>query len=197
MRHLLLAVLLLGCPHVEPPTEAPPDAAPLRPWRVPAGWRSEIIDFPLPFATNLAHAGYEELRLPAGIFDVYSPDYWSYAFAWRLRDPAVLDAARLSRQLTAYYRGLIHDADDSGVVATLDDITATAEGSDGASYALTVHVLDPWNQGLAVDLVGSARRTACDGDASLWVFSLSSPDLFVRQHLDDLAADAQCGQPPP
>jgi len=46
---------------------------------VPAGWRSEVIPFPLDFAPAIHHGGLEDLRFPPGMFDPRSPDYWSYS----------------------------------------------------------------------------------------------------------------------
>src|SRR5690349_9032408 len=76
-------------------TALPADAAPASSWDVPAGWRSELIPFPLAFAPDLAHHGVEEARFPPGVFDVFSTNYWAYAFAWRIDDPGPPDATAL------------------------------------------------------------------------------------------------------
>lgn len=77
-----------------------------RPWPVPAGFRSETIPFPLDFAPSLAHRGVEHLRFAPSFFDPAAPGYWSYAFVWRLDDPAALAPDALAAELTTYFRGL-------------------------------------------------------------------------------------------
>jgi len=56
------------------------DAAMLSPWRLPAGWRSEVIPFPFAFAPGVVHTGVEELRFPPGVFNLGWTKYWSYAY---------------------------------------------------------------------------------------------------------------------
>ncbi|MEM7051424.1 MAG: hypothetical protein AAF604_17270 [Acidobacteriota bacterium] len=72
----------------------------------PEGWRSETIPFPLPFAPELAYRGLEEVRLPGGMFEPESPEFWSYVFAWWLPIGTDIEAGRLEQDLVLYYRGL-------------------------------------------------------------------------------------------
>lgn len=169
-------------------------AADTTPWRVPAGWKHETIPFPLDFAPGLAHRGLEELRFPPGFLDESAPNRWSYAFVWRLDDAATLDATQLGEELAVYFRGLLAAVD--GDKHRLDPamITTTAK-ADGDHFALTAHVIDTFRSAGPVDLVGTARRTAC-GTGSLWTFVLAPSASPVRAELDALAAEAHCGQKP-
>src|SRR5258706_6745120 len=72
----------------------PPAAQATTTWRIPAGWKHEVIAFPLEFAPSLAHRGVEELRFPPGFLDD-GANHWSYAFVWRLDDDAALTAEQL------------------------------------------------------------------------------------------------------
>jgi hypothetical protein len=165
---------------------APPAA-----WPVPVGWKSEDIPFPLDFAPDIKHEGVEQLRFPPGFFKADAPDYFSYAFVWRTKDAAALDASALGGELTRYFRGLMtavdekkHQIKDAGAIVA----TATP---DGARFALAAHVLDAFGAGNAVDLDGWAARRACDGGA-LWVFVLAPKTTAIRAQLDALAAKATC-----
>jgi hypothetical protein len=192
--------LISACGSAAPataPSTAPgpsPQAA-LEPWRVPQGWRSETIPFPLDFAPSLAHRGIEELRFAPGFFDPAAPGYWSYAFVWRTEDAAVLDAAALGGELTAYFRGLIAAVDKNGKITARDQITATAI-PDGERFTLRAHVFDAFKTAAALDLEGTAERRAC-GTGALWVFVLARAGSPIRGEIDALAQEAACGQPEP
>lgn len=195
MRAILLVVAACSTPPARPnPASAKPTPAPE--WPVPAGWKSEVIPFPLGFAPDIEHEGLEELRFPKGFFQSDSPEYWSYTFLWRTTDVAELDAAALAGELTAYFRGLIkavdekkqHVKDHAAIVAT-----ATQQGT---RFEVTAHVFDAFGAGNAVDLEGWAERRACDRGA-LWVFVLAprargAAPTAIRTQLDELAAKATC-----
>jgi hypothetical protein len=169
-------------------------------WTLPAGWRDEVIPFPLGFAPSIQHTGIEVLRFPAGFFDPASPEYWSYAFIWRTTDPAVLDAQQLGDELTVYFRGLIAAVDDKQRVEDRDAIVATAvKEGDEPRFTLKAHVFDAFKTAAPVDLVGWAARRTCPRGA-LWVFVLAPAATAIRAQLDDLARAASCDispDPPP
>jgi hypothetical protein len=167
-------------------------------WVLPAGWRSEIIPFPLDFAPALPHHGVEELRFPPGSFTLGAANYWSYAWAWRLDDGADLDAAALGAELTAYYRGLLVAVDSQHRITSPDQIVAeaTVASTPGAGFVITAHIFDAFNQAQPVDLTGSARRVSC-GAGSLWVFEVSPPaSTAIRADLEALDGSVRCGQVP-
>jgi hypothetical protein len=185
-----------AAPGPSPSPPAPAQAAhPATPWRVPDGFHSETIPFPLDFAPGVAHRGAEELRFAPGFFDAAAPGYWSYAFAWRTEDPAELDAAGLGAELTTYFRGLIDAVDKDKQIADRDAISVRATAA-GARFTLAAHLYDAFRTRRPIDLAGWAERTAC-GTGALWRFVLAPTASAVRPTLDALAADAACGQPVP
>lgn len=193
MRTSILVTLLAAC---GAPSSAPvaPATAPTA-WRAPAGWKTEVIPFPLGFAPTVAHTGVEELRFPPGMFDPTAPGYWSYAFVWRTTDAAVLDAPALGAELTAYFAGLVAAVDTQGQVTAREQIRVEAVTSGTRTWDLTAQMFDAFTTGGAVTLVGHARREPC-GTGALWVFVLARPDSALRADLDGLAAEAACGQEP-
>jgi hypothetical protein len=161
---------------------------------VPAGFRGETIPFPLDFAPGVVHRGVEELRFAPGFFDPAGPGYWSYAFVWRTDDPAVLDAAALGTELTAYFRGLIDAVDEAKQIADRDAIVVTVTAA-GARLTLAAHVFDAFKTKQPLDLAGWAERQAC-GAGALWSFVLAPGASALRPQLDALVAQARCDQPP-
>ena len=155
-------------------------------WPVPAGYKHETIPFPLDFAPTLAHRGHEELRFPPGFLDEHSPSHWSYAFVWRLDDPAQLDDSALAAELTTYFRGLLVAVD--GDKHRVDPAAITVRVETGAVHA---HIIDAFGSAAPVDLEGTARRTSC-GSGALWTFVLAPAGSPVRPQLDALAAATGC-----
>ena len=186
----LAALAACGAPPASALVPAPP------PWSVPAGWRSELIPFPLEFAPSLAHHGLEEIRFASGFFDPHAPGYWSYAFAWRL-DAQPLDASALGGELTIYFRGLIDAVDDKHEITDRNSIIVRAAAratAAPASFTLSAHVFDAFTTKQAVELSGTAARHAC-AIGEIWVFVLAPAQSAVRAQLDALAAQATCDQP--
>lgn len=169
-------------------------SAPLVMWTVPAGYRGEVIPFPLGFAPSLAHRGVEELRFAPGFFEPDQPGYWSYAFTWRTEDAADLDAATLGGELTAYFKGLIAAVDEKQRITARDEIRAHAEVDGPGRFKLTAHVFDAFKTAKPLDLVGWAERRPC-GSGALWVFVLAPRTSTLHGELDALARSTRCGQP--
>jgi hypothetical protein len=164
-------------------------------WPIPTGWKHELIPFPLEFAPDIHHRGAEELRFPPGFLDVGAPGRWSYAFVWRCDDAAELDAASLAAELTAYFRGLLVAVDGDKHRFDADAITVAAAPGPDSSFAISAHIIDAFRDASAIELGGTARRTACGG-GSVWAFVLAPQTSTVRSQLDELAHQATCGQAP-
>jgi hypothetical protein len=200
-----LALIPIACKGTSPassPTATESVQAPVAPWRVPAGWRSETIPFPLEFAPSLAHRGVEELRFAPGFLEPGAPGFWSYAFTWRTEDPAQLDGPALAAELTDYFRGLVAAVDQQGKITAREAIVVQAV-AEGSRFGLTAHVIDPFRTFQPVELVGWAERTACApgnteaGARALWVFVFAPAASPLRGELEELAAEARCRQPVP
>ena len=176
---LVALVVIAGCAHAP---RTPP-----QPWPLPDGWKREVIAFPLDFAPTLAHRGFEELRFAPGMFDPKAGGYWSYAFAWRLDDPAKLDGDALAAELTAYFRGLVAAVKKELPVDAI--VVRATPARDG--FELAAHVLDAFGSGAPVELAGTAQRRACGGGA-LWVITFAPATTTVGDQLRALADAARC-----
>jgi hypothetical protein len=72
----------------------------------PKNWRAERIAFPLGFAPELKHSGFEELRFAPGMFNPKSNTYWTYVFFWWIEGEVTIDRTQMERDLKNYYLGL-------------------------------------------------------------------------------------------
>jgi hypothetical protein len=161
-------------------------------WPVPDGWGREQIMFPLEFSPSLNHRGMEELRFAPGFLKDGSPNRWSYAFAWDLTDEADLDAATLAAELTTYFRGLLVEVDADRKRFDANAITSSAE-KRGDIFVVKAHIFDAFGDGKAIDLEGTAKRTACSRERTMWRFVMAPAASPIRKELDALALVAPCG----
>jgi len=174
-------VVFAACATTRPP---PPPS-----WPIPAGWKHEVIPFPLEFAPNVRHRGLEELRFPPDFLKAGAANYWSYAFVWRLDDPAQLDPTMLAIELAVYFRGLLVAVDGDRHRINPAEVTVDAT----PDFELRIHVIDTFNAAAPADLVGTAHRTPC-GAGALWTFVLAPKGSPLRHELEALVAQAGCGQ---
>lgn len=72
----------------------------------PDDWGKETFPLPLAFAPKLDFFGIEEVRFAPKWADKSSPEFWTYAFAWRLEGNARLTNNRLKELVEDYFSGL-------------------------------------------------------------------------------------------
>lgn len=108
MRRLIVALIvglsLIGCA-TKPDREIAQERKSFY-WPEPKGWDNRSFEFPLYLSSEVKHEGHEELRLTPGFFKQRSPELWSYAFGWWLKDDRPVNIETLSEDLVTYYRGL-------------------------------------------------------------------------------------------
>jgi hypothetical protein len=70
-------------------------------------WTKEIIKFPLGFAKEIKFEGFEDLRFPSGWSKQESPNFWSYVWAWSIKDIEGLTEHELENNIQLYFDGLM------------------------------------------------------------------------------------------
>lgn len=173
---LLLLVPILGSAAFAEDTE---DVLPFH-LPVPEGWRTETIPFPLSFAPELKYEGLEELRFAPGMFDAEKDDFWSYAFVWWIGSDSKLDAAGLSSDLEAYFRGLALAVAKQGGFEPVAPIFSAkinetaAKAGENRLFRGEVETLDAFVTRESVHLQVRIEIVPCDKQKRLAVhFSLS------------------------
>ncbi len=71
------------------------------------GWRGEIIEFPLKFASSISYSGTEYVRFAPGWGEKEAEDYFSYAFLWEIDQNPQLSTEKLESEMETYFDGLM------------------------------------------------------------------------------------------
>jgi len=71
-------------------------------------WRSEVLEFPLIFASDLDYQGEEHIRFAPGWGEKNSEDYFSYVFLWMLEENPNLNSSELESITESYFDGLMN-----------------------------------------------------------------------------------------
>ncbi|TYA52380.1 hypothetical protein [Formosa maritima] len=70
-------------------------------------WIKEIIEFPIGFAQNINYEGFEDLRFPEGWSKEESHTFWSYVWAWKIKDIGEVTENELETNIQYYFDGLL------------------------------------------------------------------------------------------
>lgn len=70
-------------------------------------WIKEIIEFPIGFAQEIKYDGFEDLRFPQGWSKEDSPNFWSYVWAWSIKDVGDITPSILETNIQYYFDGLL------------------------------------------------------------------------------------------
>lgn len=71
-------------------------------------WGVEFFEFPLHFAPKLEYKGTEEAYFPSGWATVDSPEFWTYAFVWRVNMNRDISTYDLKEHIETYFDGLMY-----------------------------------------------------------------------------------------
>lgn len=72
-----------------------------------ATWGKELFAIPLHFAPDIKLQGFEDARFPKGWKNTESPEFWTYAFAWKVDSDTTFTALQIEEFVKKYYDGLL------------------------------------------------------------------------------------------
>jgi hypothetical protein len=161
-------------------------------WETPKGWRTETIPFPLEFAPQLKHRGFEELRFSPGMFKPSEPDFWSYAFVWWLEDEQAPPASTLEKELVDYFRGLSEAVGKDKYKFDKAHFKAHFR-QDGDFVVGQIDSYDAFKTGKPIALSFRAHAQACGKNTALAI-AISPAELKapIWTQLDELTAKVHC-----
>lgn len=139
-------------------------------------WGKEIFTFPLNFAGEIPYAGIEEAHFPKGWRDIDSPEFWSYAFAWKVDLRSTLTKKELETNLQRYFDGLMNVVNkNQDLVLPKSIAKVEQEEVKGASQFIgTIDVFDAFvtNKAMTLNLV--VQQEYCEEEQqSILVFKFS------------------------
>ncbi|MGB1040093.1 MAG: hypothetical protein ACPGVD_04410, partial [Flavobacteriales bacterium] len=93
-------------------------------------WGQEIFIFPIHFAPEIKHEGFEDIRFAPGWAKRDSVDFWTYVFAWSIKQNSEITSQTLENELKLYFDGLmkvVNDDKDFIVPKTIVEIVKIKE----------------------------------------------------------------------
>jgi hypothetical protein len=73
----------------------------------PENWKSEIIPFPIGFASDIDFVGFEDLRFAPDWSKIESENFWTYSFVWYIETYGAMTESKLTEFFGSYYDGLM------------------------------------------------------------------------------------------
>lgn len=153
--------------------------------KAPEKWMKERLPFPLTFAPDLDHKGWEDLRFAPGMFKAEADDFFSYAFVFWLEGKVTVDAASLEKDLLKYYKGLCGsvakgrklDVDLSKVSTKVakQEKNGTLAGAEADVFHGRIEWIEPFVTGKAQTLHLEIWSRPADAQKRTCVFAGVSP----------------------
>ena len=152
-------------------------------------WRKEAFKFPIPFAKEVDFNGVADVRFTKGWEDKNSPNFWSYAFAWKIVLENKLSETEIENYMQLYFDGLMNvvKKDKSKAIPpTIALFTSTASG-ETINYKGKIRIYDAFfTQDILLLHVEGEYSYCKEQDKSIYVFKLSpkSTEDTVWVHLN-------------
>jgi len=136
-------------------------------------WGKELFAIPLHFAQDIKLKGFEDARFPKGWNDTASPNFWTYAFAWKVNLDTALTLIQVEDYIKKYYDGLLSGVNkEKGLELpkTTVEITKTKEGY----FIGKATIYDTFTTKKPLILNFHIEQTFCDkNNKSIMLFKIS------------------------
>lgn len=148
-------------------------------------WGKELFAIPLHFAKDIKLKGFEDARFPKGWNDTSSPNFWTYAFAWKVNIDKKLTLLQVEDYIKKYYDGLLSGVNkEKNLVLpkTTVEITKNKEGV----FIGKANIYDTFITRKPLILHFNIEQTQCDKNGkSILLFRLS-PKQFSHNVWESL-----------
>lgn len=141
-------------------------------------WRKETLQFPFPFAKQLALEGEIDVRFTHGWSDVESPYFWSYAFGWNVNQEELFTIKEIEENMELYLGGLMKavNRDKDFVVPSTVALFSKIESSNEKSiYHGKIKFYDSFFSKEMITLHVRGEQFICTTDQKLKFFCKLSP----------------------
>ena len=111
-------------------------------------WYIEDFNFPINFAREIKITGDINLRFPPGWSKKDNPNFWSYVWAWKIKDSDGLNEQELKNNVELYFDGLLGLNSETFInkefpkQKTIATFTLTKATADTSKYTGEVKTID-------------------------------------------------------
>ncbi len=147
-------------------------------------WGKEFFTIPLHFAPEIKLKGREDARFPRGWNDTTSPNFWTYAFAWKVNLNKEQIVSEIEDYVRIYYDGLLSGVNkEKGLVLpeTMVDFKKTGRGN----FKGKATIYDTFITRRPLVLNFTIEHRLCKNGKSSLLFRIS-PQSFDHQVWKDL-----------
>lgn len=143
-------------------------------------WRKESFRFPMPFAKAVDFDGVADVRFAKGWEDKNSPNFWAYAFGWKIAIDEKLTETDIEKYMQLYFDGLMNVVikDKSKVIPPTITLFTSIESAEGIDYKGKIRFYDAFfTQEMMTLNVQGKYRYCKELDKSIYIFKLSPQQL--------------------
>ncbi len=156
-------------------------------------WRSELLTFPLDFASSLPYSGVEDIRFAPGWANEKSEEFWSYILVWCINEDPTLTEEKLNKEMQVYFNGLAKaiaqskNINSDVLTPTLSNLSKGKTIKKGEYYIGQVNIHDAFFTKRPIKLNFIVESYKSDSDKYIVLFRVS-PQTFSHQIWDKLNA---------
>jgi CubicO group peptidase (beta-lactamase class C family) len=139
-------------------------------------WGKELFAIPLHFAPDIKLKGFEDARFPKGWNDIESPNFWTYAFAWKVNIDKELTLLEVEGYIKKYYNGLLEGVNKEKDLV-LPKTTLEISKNKDHDFIGKATIYDTFITRKPLVLNFHIKQTYCDNsNKSIIVFRISPKD---------------------
>ncbi len=143
-------------------------------------WFKEIIEFPFGFAREIKYEGFADIRFAKGWAKKESPEFWTYTYAWHVKDIHKQSAELLETHLTLYFNGLTlpHDNDVQKKPEATVLFLKNENTSEEADYMGKIRLYDRFHTKDLITLYCRVKTYYCETNNTSTIVFRFSPKPF-------------------
>ena len=152
-----------------------------------ATWGKELFAIPLHFAKDIKLKGFEDARFPKGWNDTESPNFWTYAFAWKVNIDTSLTLTQVEDYIRKYYDGLLSGVNKEKDLV-LPETTVEIIKTNAGDFTGKATIYDTFTTKKPLVLNVNIEQTLCDKNGKSIILFRISPKNFDHKVWNTLKA---------
>ncbi len=162
-----------------------------------SNWRSEVLEFPLIFASSLEYQGEEHIRFAPGWGEPESEDYFSYVFLWIIEKDPKLNSYKLENITNTYFDGLMNTGaiTNFNFLKNIPKTTSSMQQVDTNTFEGSITMYDEFFSKEKVTLLSQIKSEYCTATKKYLVWFYISPqgkEHPIWEELQDVRLTLDC-----